>query len=805
MAIVSLAGDLFRRAVALSACALSLFLVSVVYGGDPPRSPAHTSRAEVSRPDGATAAPEYIERHMRRLHQLMEVLKDPDLMEAREHADLFRIRFEVVAEARDVGAASFAPLFLQLAEVEQQRDRREGALRTTPDSRLVLESLHSAAEVADVDDERLFKYLEDYRNSPFLAAGAVWLLARKADQATVDRIERLIEDISDREYVDIHNAARRARHVLAWSKRVLKKEDDRDKLRSLAIMVGYGIRNPGGHWAQPHLLRLSERFPKEAAEAVMARHEFDVPPPSIWLQRERLKTGEHIAERWLGEKAQAEFRKLKDAELRELDALQKKLDLEHRRKREEYLEQQRRLREEAERERKRKEAMERKKEPQRPVEAWQRGVTIQESPAPDRPLGTVDDQGRIWIINPFSGRWEWGTRTTDGQGNVWARNPLSGEWEWMPDKSGRIRVHGDAIDFGTLVSLIGHFCRQHGDATIQFNPLDSNMVPKRLANGEFHVGITLDCLAPTMDRHCDESFRRYRLGQYAVAVVVNRQNPMTRIDIESLDWVFTGRKTTWEAVGGRKHLGRIELYSTLVGSKGGVTFRQTVLGGFPFDADLAKFQLSPDWEGGPVRDDQIITRQRRSADEVMGVVAKNTNAIAFFLYDPTIARHIAPEVRVLGISATPETAPVLPTESTIADGSYPITSSVTMVVHPEASPLAHELCEFMAGPAAVSTLQGIGLWPEYELEKVRAAQRVGDAKAGKGQPVAVCDLAGVGEALKAATIEFARAKLPVQVTLDGAGEAGGGAAGAGDGNGRGGGRAGKPGGGRGGARAESIQ
>ena len=42
-------------------------------------------------------------------------------------------------------------------------------------------------------------------------------------------------------------------------------------------------------------------------------------------------------------------------------------------------------------------------------------------------------------------------------------------------------------------------------------------------------------------------------------------------------------------------------------------------------------------------------------------------------------------------------------------------------------------------------------------------------KAGKGQPVVVCDLAGVGEAIKAAALEFARAKMAVQVSLDAAG------------------------------------
>jgi phosphate transport system substrate-binding protein len=46
-----------------------------------------------------------------------------------------------------------------------------------------------------------------------------------------------------------------------------------------------------------------------------------------------------------------------------------------------------------------------------------------------------------------------------------------------------------------------------------------------------------------------------------------------------------------------------------------------------------------------------------------------------------------------------------------------------------------------------------------------AEQRVAEAKAGKGEPVAVCDLAGAGNLLRDAALEFARAKMAVKVVV----------------------------------------
>ncbi len=73
--------------------------------------------------------------------------------------------------------------------------------------------------------------------------------------------------------------------------------------------------------------------------------------------------------------------------------------------------------------------------------------------------------------------------------------------------------------------------------------------------------------------------------------------------------------------------------------------------------------------------------------------------------------------------------------------------------------------DYTTGPEAVEIIRRHGLWPEYELEKVRGEQRVAEVKAGKGVNIAVADLAGGEGLLRERALEFARAKAAVQLKV----------------------------------------
>ncbi len=324
-----------------------------------------------------------------------------------------------------------------------------------------------------------------------------------------------------------------------------------------------------------------------------------------------------------------------------------------------------------------------------------------------------------------------------------AQSPI----DWM-----EIRGCWSALPLG--IGLSGEFNRRCERMATQFLACGSHMVVFRLLERECDVGLILHTLGPSAEEELRGKCEVFPLGRFAAGVVVNAKNPVRTMGTEGLGNVFQGKVDTWGAVDGTRGVGRIVLYATNIESTEGHIFKHTVMRG----------RFSPALERYESRE---TAHQRFSVDGVMGAVIQDAGAIGFFMVGPET--RLDDRVRLLGISKDRSGAGVRLAAETIADGTYPLADRLTIYLHPEASPMAREFVDFATGPEGAKILKQFGLWPEYELEKVRGEQRVADVKAGKGEPVAVCDLAGVGEALKAAALEFARAKMAVQVTLDAAG------------------------------------
>ncbi len=161
--------------------------------------------------------------------------------------------------------------------------------------------------------------------------------------------------------------------------------------------------------------------------------------------------------------------------------------------------------------------------------------------------------------------------------------------------------------------------------------------------------------------------------------------------------------------------------------------------------------------GGPFaryEDDAKVTEE----------VAKTPGAIGYCILLPTDEEPKG--VRIVPISEPEDGAPMAPTRGNIVLGRYPLHITLSFLVSPNASDAGKAFVEFVCSNQAVATIQQCGLYSLVDQEQMLAEQRVEAMKAGKGQPVVVCDLAGVGEAIKAVALEFARAKMAVQVTLD---------------------------------------
>ena len=106
---------------------------------------------------------------------------------------------------------------------------------------------------------------------------------------------------------------------------------------------------------------------------------------------------------------------------------------------------------------------------------------------------------------------------------------------------------------------------------------------------------------------------------------------------------------------------------------------------------------------------------------------------------------------------------MFPTAATVADGSYPLTDSLTLYLRSGAPQSAREFCKFAAGPEGAKIVKQCGLWPEYELNELRGVKRLKDVKAHRGVEVAVSGSPAWQGMMKELGIEFSKAKTAVEI------------------------------------------
>ncbi len=142
------------------------------------------------------------------------------------------------------------------------------------------------------------------------------------------------------------------------------------------------------------------------------------------------------------------------------------------------------------------------------------------------------------------------------------------------------------------------------------------------------------------------------LEMQAMAVIVHPDNPVRDLELDELQDLFTGRSSSWERVGGRDV--PVQPVLPLPGEPLGDAFLARVLAG------------SRPWPG---------TLLAPTAEEAVEAVAEEEGAVGMI---PLAA--VTSQVRVIRIGG------VLPGESTVRDGSYPLTVQLFATAPEEPSP-----------------------------------------------------------------------------------------------------------------------
>jgi ABC-type phosphate transport system substrate-binding protein len=299
-----------------------------------------------------------------------------------------------------------------------------------------------------------------------------------------------------------------------------------------------------------------------------------------------------------------------------------------------------------------------------------------------------------------------------------------------------------------MTALIRQYQGQRGAGFVRFTPLNSDQIVGYVSGRRCDVGMTLDSLVTEDDKPKADRLQKAVLGRFALGIAVNARNPLRTIALDDLGKIFAAQVTAWNDVPDSGLSTPIEITGRAAISTEGMIVGDKVLRGRPFAVAFFDQSATP-------------PAQKETDEQVVAALIKRPNAIGFLRY--SAGAGLDKRVRVLGIVPSKGGKAVFPTAATIADGSYPLTDSLTLYLQPAAPQSAREFCRFAAGPEGAKIVKQCGLWPEYELNEVRGVKRLQDVKAHRGVEVAVGGSAALQSLMKELGAEFSKTKTAVEI------------------------------------------
>jgi phosphate transport system substrate-binding protein len=175
----------------------------------------------------------------------------------------------------------------------------------------------------------------------------------------------------------------------------------------------------------------------------------------------------------------------------------------------------------------------------------------------------------------------------------------------------------------------------------------------------------------------------------AIAVIVNKQNPITRLTLQQISDIYSGKFTNWSQLGGEDR--PIVRVSRETNSGTHVYFLEQVLRlGQPDNKTL----FSPD------------TLLLPSSEGIMSEVRQNPNAIG---YDGL--GYVTDEVKVIAIARDSQGAYVVPSVDSVNDGSYPIARDLYIYTAGQPAADIQQYLDWIVSPEGQNIVIGNGFVP----------------------------------------------------------------------------------------------
>ena len=241
--------------------------------------------------------------------------------------------------------------------------------------------------------------------------------------------------------------------------------------------------------------------------------------------------------------------------------------------------------------------------------------------------------------------------------------------------SGTVSTDGSTSMEKVIGALGESFMLANEDVTFTYNPTGSSSGITAVAEGRCDIGLASRNLK---DEEVSQGLNATILAYDGIAVIVNPENTVADLEMETISKIFTGEITNWSEAGGAD--GEIVLIGREAGSGTRDGFEELT-----GTADLCQYR-------------QELT----STGDVITAVSQNPNAIGY-----ASLASVKDSVKAVSVNG------VAPSEETVKDGTYLIQRPFVLVTveGKELNPVAQAFFDYITSAEANEVITAAGVVP----------------------------------------------------------------------------------------------
>ncbi len=224
-----------------------------------------------------------------------------------------------------------------------------------------------------------------------------------------------------------------------------------------------------------------------------------------------------------------------------------------------------------------------------------------------------------------------------------------------------------------VIGVLGETFEADTGITVTYNPTGSGSGIKAVAAGTCDIGLSSRDLK---DEEKEQGLEATVLAYDGIAIIVNPENPVSDLDVETIAQIYTGEIANWSEIGGN------DAEIVLIGREAGSGTRD----GFESITDT--------------EDNCKYRQELTSTGDVITTVAGNPAAIGY-----ASVASVKDSVKMVTVGG------VAPTEETIKDGSYVVQRPFVLVTKADAelSESAQEFFDYITSENARDAISSAGV------------------------------------------------------------------------------------------------